>query len=96
MPDKNSELKKLEERIYLVCEKLHENEHIGDDCMCTTEIAPAYRFLLEAIIAHTNAEIARTLDRIEKSPKGANSGSEAHMMMNDAIQAERAKLKEVK
>ena len=49
-----------------------------------------------AIQAHINAEIAKVLDRIENSPNGAYSGTQAHMMINDTIRAERNKLKEVK
>ena len=45
--------------------------------------------VVELIQAHTNAEIAKVLDRIEIHTDNG-------MWLNEAIQAERAKLKEVK
>jgi hypothetical protein len=76
------------------------NEHItsldGNSCEC------GY-FTHQLIQSHTNAEIAKTLDRLEfgmrgkaivHTAEGWQRFFERHV--RDAIQAERAKLKEVK
>ena len=54
--------------------------------------------LLEAITAHTNAEIAKVLDRLEAEMNRYTAEHDVPMRDEaiDAIQAERAKLKEVK
>ena len=52
---------------------------------------------LQALIAaHTNAEIAKVLDTIESAVLGEVTDEEERYEVYTAIQAERAKLKEVK
>jgi hypothetical protein len=41
--------KLLEERLYIVLDIIHNQEHLGDDCFCTTKIAKGYKFALEVI-----------------------------------------------
>ncbi len=50
----------------------------------------------KAIQAHTNAEIAKVLDTIESAVLGEVTDEEERYEVYTAIQAERAKLKEVK
>ena len=50
----------------------------------------------ELITAHTNAEIAKVLDTIESAVLGEVTDEEERYEVYTAIQAERAKLKEVK
>ena len=51
--------------------------------------------LKQELTAHTNAEIARTLDRLQHELDGGRTYTSVSMI-EDAIQSERAKLKEVK
>ena len=59
-----------------------------------------YRTLMpeleEFFAAHTNAEIAKVLDTIESAVLGEVTDEEERYEVYTAIQAERAKLKEVK
>lgn len=50
----------------------------------------------EAILDWHNKQIEAVLDRVKSSAKGAESGISAHIMIEEAIEAERNKLKESK
>ena len=52
--------------------------------------------LEQELTAHTNAEIAKVLDTIESAVLGEVTDEEERYEVYTAIQAERAKLKEVK
>ena len=52
--------------------------------------------VMSIIKAHTNAEIAKVLDTIESAVLGEVTDEEERYEVYTAIQAERAKLKEVK
>ena len=69
------------------------NEHItsldGNSCEC------GY-FTHQLIQAHTNAEIARTLDRLEQDDAKLTDGRHLELDIPSWVEAERAKLKEVK
>lgn len=69
-------------------------DEIGDD---------TWHFMHSIITAHTNAEIAKVLDRLELGMRGKTIVDTpegwkrfVEIYVNDAIEAERAKLKEVK
>jgi len=51
---------------------------------------------LDIITAHTNAEIARTLDRLEQDDAKLTDGRRLELDIPSWVEAERAKLKEVK
>ena len=55
-----------------------------------------YDFAVDLITAHTNAEIARTLDRLEQDDAKLTDGRRLELDIPSWVEAERAKLKEVK
>ena len=69
------------------------NEHItsldGNSCEC------GY-FTHQLIQAHINAEIARTLDRLEQDDAKLTDGRRLELDIPSWVEAERAKLKEEK
>ena len=52
--------------------------------------------LEQELTAHTNAEIARTLDRLEQDDAKLTDGRRLELDIPSWVEAERAKLKEVK
>lgn len=98
MSDTQAELDN--DRIYQNLMHLHKQEHIGDECFCTTEVAGVYRNVLKEITAHTN-KFATTaaLDRLAAKlrayrARGLNdSQSSLLSALSDDIEEERARVR---
>lgn len=54
--------KKDNDRIYQNLMYLHKEEHIGNDCLCTTEIAGVYSNLLDEV----NKQVAQALKELKE------------------------------
>ena len=68
------------------------NDEELDEILERFDVERDYLEAKQAINDWHNKQVEAVLDRIENSPNGANSGTQAHMMINEAIRAERAKL----
>lgn len=53
------------DRIYQGLGYLHRQEHLGDDCMCTSEIAGVYGIVLDEINHLINSEVLSVLEELE-------------------------------
>ena len=68
--------KKDNDRIYQNLMHLHKEEHIGDDCFCTTEVAGAYSNILDEV----NKQLTQALKELEKELNGGRTFTNASVI----------------